>query len=52
MSGEENAALWKADALNADQWIAVRRIAHEALAELDRRPVSESEGGSGGGLVH
>jgi hypothetical protein len=39
MSGEENAALWKADALKGHPWVAVRQIASEALAELDQHPV-------------
>ena len=39
MSGRENAALWDAEALNTEAWIAVRRVAIEALAELDQRPI-------------
>jgi hypothetical protein len=38
MSGRENAALWDADALDTEPWLAVRRIAIEALAELDQHP--------------
>ena len=39
MSGPENDALWDADALDAEPWMAVRRIAIEALAELDEHLV-------------
>jgi hypothetical protein len=38
MSGRENVALRDADALDAEPWMAVRRIAIEALAELDQHP--------------
>ena len=38
MSGRENAALWDAEALDTEPWLAVRRIAIEALAELDQHP--------------
>jgi len=39
MSGPENDALWDADALDAEQWMAVRRIAIEALTKLDQHPL-------------
>lgn len=35
MSGRENAALWTVEALDSEPWYTVRRIAREALAELE-----------------
>jgi hypothetical protein len=32
MSGEENASLWKPDALHGPEWAEVRKLAREALA--------------------
>jgi hypothetical protein len=39
MSGSEKASLWTVEALDSEPWDTVRRIAREALAELDRHPL-------------